>query len=152
MTSDASSMRLTSNIPLKTKEDNEAAAKFFNDTIQWAGWNAMPEHKMTLEAYNCPIKIKLKIEEKRRLHREWHRLQTPASKGLLKAATQELLHDNKNYCIQTFLQGLTPTESTDYSLWRATKKLKHVKKTFSAIANITRNLGEKQHRKSTCFR
>jgi hypothetical protein len=45
--------------------------------------------------------------------------------------TQELkllLHDNKNYCIQTFLQGLIPTESTDYSLWKATNKLKHVKK------------------------
>jgi hypothetical protein len=29
--------------------------------------------------------------------------------------------------IQTFLQGLTPTESTAYSLWRAIKSLKHVK-------------------------
>jgi hypothetical protein len=26
------------------------------------------------------------------------------------------------------LQGLTPTESTDYSLWKATKKIKQVKK------------------------
>jgi hypothetical protein len=30
--------------------------------------------------------------------------------------------------IQTFLQGLTPTESTDYSLWKATKKVKLIKK------------------------
>jgi hypothetical protein len=36
--------RLTSNVSLKTKEDIEAAVKFFNDTIQWAGWNATPEH------------------------------------------------------------------------------------------------------------
>jgi hypothetical protein len=27
-----------------TKEDIEAAVKFFNDTVQWAGWNATPEH------------------------------------------------------------------------------------------------------------
>jgi hypothetical protein len=121
--------RLTLNIPLKT-EDIEAAAKFFNDTIQWAGWNGTPEHKRTLEAYNCPIKIKQKIEEKRRVRRKWHRLQTPASKRLLIAATQEFkeLHDNKNDCIQTFLQGLTPTESIHYSLRKATKKLKHVKR------------------------
>jgi hypothetical protein len=26
------------------------------------------------------------------------------------------------------MQGLTPTESTDYSLWKATKKIKQVKK------------------------
>jgi hypothetical protein len=30
--------------------------------------------------------------------------------------------------MQTFLQGLTPTESTDYSLWKATEKIKQVKK------------------------
>jgi hypothetical protein len=36
--------------------------------------------------------------------------------------------NNKNDCIQTFPQGLTPTESTDYSLWKAIKKIKQVKK------------------------
>jgi hypothetical protein len=64
-----------------------------------AGWNAMPEHKRTLKAYGCPIIIKQKIGEKRRLHGYWHRLQTLKSKSLLNAATQdlkELLHDNKN--------------------------------------------------------
>jgi hypothetical protein len=39
--------RLTLNISLKTKEDIEAA--FNNDTIQWAGWNATPEHTGTLK-------------------------------------------------------------------------------------------------------
>jgi hypothetical protein len=36
--------RLTLKVSLKTEEDIEAAVKFFNDTIQWAGWNATPEH------------------------------------------------------------------------------------------------------------
>jgi hypothetical protein len=35
--------RLTLNIPLKIAEDIEAAVQFFNDTIQWAGWNTTPE-------------------------------------------------------------------------------------------------------------
>jgi hypothetical protein len=45
-------------------------------------------------------------------------------------ATQELqqLNNNKNDYIQTFLQVLKPTESTDYSLWTAIKKIKQVKK------------------------
>jgi hypothetical protein len=42
--------------------------------------------------------------------------------------TQQHLNKNKNDYIQTFLQGLTPTESTDYSLWKAIKKIKQVKK------------------------
>jgi hypothetical protein len=36
--------RLNLNVSFKTEEDIEAAAKFFNDTIQWAGWNATSEH------------------------------------------------------------------------------------------------------------
>jgi hypothetical protein len=49
---------------------------------------------------------------------------------LLNTATQELkeLNKNKNDCIQTFLQGLTPTDSTDYSLCKVTMKIKQVKK------------------------
>jgi hypothetical protein len=53
------------------------------------------------------------------------------AKRLLNTATQELkrlLNNNKNECIQTLLQGLTPTEYTDHSLWKTTKKIKQVKK------------------------
>jgi hypothetical protein len=41
--------RLTLNVSFKTKEDIEAAVKFFNDTIRLAGWNAMPEHTDTFK-------------------------------------------------------------------------------------------------------
>jgi hypothetical protein len=53
--------RLTLLISIKTEEDTEAAVKFFNNTIQWAGCNATPEHTDTLKAYNCPILVKQKI-------------------------------------------------------------------------------------------
>jgi hypothetical protein len=52
--------RLTLNVSLKTKEDIQATVKFFNHTIQWAGWNAMPEYIETLKTYDCPILIKQK--------------------------------------------------------------------------------------------
>jgi hypothetical protein len=53
--------RLTSSISLKTEEDIEAAVKFLNDTVQWAGWNAMPEHADSLKTCNCPVLTKQKI-------------------------------------------------------------------------------------------
>jgi hypothetical protein len=56
---------LTLNVSPKTEEDIEAAVKF-NSTIQWAGWNAMPEHTDTLKTYDCPILIKQKIEEEKK--------------------------------------------------------------------------------------
>jgi hypothetical protein len=43
--------RLASNISLKTEVDIEAAVKFFNDTVQSAGWNAMPEHRHTQDIW-----------------------------------------------------------------------------------------------------
>jgi hypothetical protein len=64
-----------------TEEDVEVAVKFSNDTIQWAGWNAKPEHTDTLKAYDCPILINQKIDEKRKLHGVWHRLRTPETKN-----------------------------------------------------------------------
>jgi hypothetical protein len=53
--------RLTLNVSLKTEEDIEAAVKFFKDKIQWAGWNATPEHTDTLKTNDCRILIKQKI-------------------------------------------------------------------------------------------
>jgi hypothetical protein len=60
------------------------------------------------------------------MRKEWHLHRIPTSKKLFNRATQELkqlLHDHKNYNIQTFLNGLTPTASTDYSLWKTTRNL-----------------------------
>jgi hypothetical protein len=57
--------RLTFKIPLSTEEDMESAAKFFDDTIQRAGWNTTSENKRSLKACDFPILIKQEIEEKK---------------------------------------------------------------------------------------
>jgi hypothetical protein len=54
-------------IPLKSKKIFYKQS-FFIDTIQWACWNATPEHTTTLKIHDCPI-LNKKIEEKRRLRR-----------------------------------------------------------------------------------
>jgi hypothetical protein len=116
--------RLLLNVPLKT--DFEAAIKNFNDIIQWAGWTTTPKHTEARQTYDCPILNKQKFLNKRRLHRNWHRFRTPESKRLLNAPTRELkqlLADTNNASFQT-LQNLSPTASTDYSLWKAAKKAK----------------------------
>jgi hypothetical protein len=70
---------------------------------------------------------KHKSLNKRRLHRNRHRFRTPDSKRLLNAATRELkqlLADTNNASFKTFLQDLSPTTSTYYSLLKAAKKAK----------------------------
>jgi hypothetical protein len=37
-------MKTTRNHPHQNVLVMEAAVKFFNDTVLWAGWNATPEH------------------------------------------------------------------------------------------------------------
>jgi hypothetical protein len=55
--------RLTLNVSFRTEEDIEAAVKFFNDTIQCAGWNATTEHTDTFETYNRPILLIKKLKK-----------------------------------------------------------------------------------------
>jgi hypothetical protein len=71
----------------------------------------------------------------------------PVSYPSNNTVTQKLkeLLNNKSDCIQTFLQGLTPKESTEYSLWKASKKLlQH--------SEYHKELGQKQTSKNTRFR
>jgi hypothetical protein len=119
--------RLLLKVPLKTDSDIEAAIKNFNDIIQWAGWTTTPEDTEARQAYDCHILIKQKMLNKRRLRRNWHRFRTTESKRMLNAATRELkqlLAATNNASFQTFLQSLSPSASTDYSLWKAAKKAK----------------------------
>jgi hypothetical protein len=65
-----------------------------------------------------------KLLNQRRLRRNWHHFCTPESKRLLSTATRELkqlLADTNNASFQSFLQDLSPTASTDYSVWKAAK-------------------------------
>jgi hypothetical protein len=108
----------------------ESSSEVLNDTIQWAGWNKTPEHTYIPNTLDCPSLIKQKIKGNA-LHKAWHRFRTSESKRLLNKATQEfkqLLSTNRNDYIQTFLQSLTPADSTHYSVWKVTKKIKQITK------------------------
>jgi hypothetical protein len=121
--------RLTLHIPLKTTNNIDEAAKLFTDSVQCAGWLATPTPLISNRESECPILIKQKLAEKRKLRRAWHRLRTPESKQMLNAATWDLklcLREHQNQHVQAYLQRLKPMASSDYSLWKATKHLKRV--------------------------
>jgi hypothetical protein len=118
-------------VPLKTDSDIEAEIKNFNNIIQLAGWTTTPEHTEACQTYDCPILIKQKLLNKRRLCRNLHRFCTPESKRLLNAATNELKQLLASF--KTFLQDLSPAASTDYSLWKAAKKAKQATNSFHPL-------------------
>jgi hypothetical protein len=55
----------------------------------------------------------------------------------------------KNYNIQALLQGLTPRDSTDYSMWKETKKIKQITKSSPPLrkpqGTWARNNADKAH-------
>jgi hypothetical protein len=98
-----------------------------------------------------PYPNKTKIELKRRLRKAWHQFRTPESERLLNTATRKIkqvLNTKKNDSIQTFLQGLTPTDATD-SLWKVTKKIKQITKSSPPLrrpqGTWAGNIAEKAH-------
>jgi hypothetical protein len=99
-------VRLTLNVSLKTEEDIEAAIKFFNDTVQWAGWNSWPEHTDMLGTYDCPILIKHKIEEKVDSVEVDTNYKQQRAKDYLTQELKQLLKNNKNNCIHNLLNVL----------------------------------------------
>jgi hypothetical protein len=62
---------------------------------------------------------------------------------------KQLQNTKKKDSIQTFLQGLVPTNSSDYSLWRVAKKIKQITKSSPPLripqGTWARNNAEKAH-------
>lgn len=76
---------------------------------------------------NYPKEIRNLILEKRKLRRKWQQARAPADKTTLNNATQQLkreIQGVKNEAIGEYLSELTNDNKTDYSLWKATKRLK----------------------------
>ncbi|PNF20480.1 RNA-directed DNA polymerase from mobile element jockey [Cryptotermes secundus] len=116
-------------VPLKTPSDIEAAINSFNNLIQWAGWSSTPESPIVHQTSNCPLIIKQKILHKRSLRRIWHATHSRTVKRQLNKATYELkqlLSNNFNESFQHYIQNLSPTASSNYSIWKAVKKNKHI--------------------------
>jgi hypothetical protein len=111
-------------------------------------------HRVVRCSYDCPILVKQKNQRKKKKKTQYRLAPITNTEGkrLFNTATQELkqlLNNNKHECTQPFLQGLTPTEYTDYSLWKATKKIKHDKKPSPPVrtsqATWVRSNADKAH-------
>lgn len=115
-------------IPLKSPEDLDMAVEHLNNVIQNSAWRATPDSKTEIVPHmKYPVEVNMKIAEKRRLRRVWQNSRMQRDKNNLNRATQQLkrlLKHIKNERFQEFTSKLSPTEASDYSLWKATRYLK----------------------------
>jgi len=101
-------------------QDIEDCVHHLIQIIQQPSWfSTTNPHKHSNQ--NCAPALKQKTLDKRWLRRRWQHTRSPQDKANLNKATNELkiLLNNYKQAIQTYLKSLTPTEATDYSLWKA---------------------------------
>ena len=105
----------------------EEAVEDVTKAIQNAAWQATPDSNGQTYTEELPTTIKQKLAEKRRARKRWQLTRTPQDKQHYNKTAKELkrlLQTLKNEGFQTYLQELTATKDTDYSLWKATRKIK----------------------------
>lgn len=141
--------------PLKTVEDIENAIENLNKIIHEAATISTKERKklpLTLNEY--PKTIKDKILERRNLRKEWHRTRYPTDKTAFNRSSNELKDLIKNFTndnLQAFLCNLTPSSDTNYSLWKATQKLKRPRSQIPPIKKNNEDWARSDKEKASIF-
>jgi hypothetical protein len=87
----------------------------------------------------CAHPIKQKIVEKTKLRKRWQTTRSQQEKTAFNKAVNELKHllyEETQQAIQTYLSTLTAVDATNYSLWKATKRLKQPQNTSPPLRTI----------------
>lgn len=143
---------LCNKFTLKTNTDIDDAVQYLTTSIQTAAWSAAPKNEKTNNPNTYPSSIMNLIREKRMLRKRWQNTRLPLDKSKLNRAIKQLksaLFEYKNATVQQYLSSLTPSQATDYNLWKATKKLKQpqtcnpaIKKSDGSWARTNQEKGE----------
>lgn len=132
--------------PLKNGTDVDDATEQFTRLIQRTAWESTPT-TTTMDSHVAvmpPDEIQRKIATKRRARRQWQLSRNILDKNKFNRETRELkklIMQHNNSSFETYLSQLTNTVSTEYSLWKATKKNQHDAKLQSPNKKIGRRMG-----------
>ena len=143
----------SASISLKTKEDIETATEYLNSSIINAISSSTPT-KTSISKHEYLHYILNKITEKRRLTRVWQTHRIPDDKRKLNHATRKLtkiIKKYKNDCFQKYLVNLSSTADSNYSLWRAFRKLTRPPQIIPPIRYLQGGLARSPIEKTNLF-
>lgn len=119
--------RIELNVAMCNSEQLEREVEKFVNDIQQSAWINTPETRRKIKGNNYPREIRELIADRRRARRRWQQTRDPQDKSILNNLTQQLRREIKilkEDSIKDYLRGLTNEKTTDYSLWKAMKKIK----------------------------
>ena len=140
------------NLSLKNGKEIESAIEHFNTTIQHAAWNATPPSKCKRELPNEMVASMLR--DKRKLRKRWQNTRDPEIKTQLNKASKDLksfLQEMDNTKVSKYLENLSATKASDYSLWKATKKMYKQTPFSSALKTESGDWAKTDREKATTF-
>lgn len=114
-------------ISLKSNEEIADAVLYFNNSVQNAAWSSTPPLLHGSKDIYVQKHILDKVTQKRKIRKHWQETRDPIAKKQLNHVSRQLKHildKDRNDGFHNYLTGLDATASSDYSLWKATRKLK----------------------------
>ena len=132
------SQSLALNISLKTPIEVEEAIQMFNNCIQHAAWDSTPAPNNRNVPKILSSEVAELIKNKRKLRKRWQQFRDPQLKKALNKAAKDLksaLSEIENREISKYLEDLSSSESSNFSLWKATRKT-HQQTTHSAAIKM----------------
>lgn len=146
---------LNLNISLKSTGDVENAVENLNQLIHEALGRSTPLRKFpSVVLHHYPKHIRDMVSRRRNLRRIWHNTGYPADKRAFNKASEELKHLTKAMKedeLQSFLRNLKPSPDTNYSLWKATRKMKRPKMHVPPIRAPTGSWARSDSEKASTF-
>lgn len=122
------SSHLPNNLPLKSNMEIEYAVNQISTIMTCAAKVSTPIASVKKNiSITYPGSIESLVREKRRLRRLWQEYRSPNLKILLKECQTKLQHalkEEKESNLHHYLLNLGVTEKSDYSLWKAVKKIR----------------------------
>ena len=113
-------------ISLKSIDQLETQAEKYMTIIQRAAYESTRQVKYTVKASSYPIEIRTLIANKRKARKVWQISRDPTKKTILNNISQRLKREIQKFkddSINTYVRNLSATKDTDYSMWKATKKI-----------------------------
>ena len=149
--------RINLKVRLKEVVDIEETLKAFVSNICTAAKIATPDASPAISqksAITYPLEVRIMVAKKRRARRRWQESRDPTDKATLNKLCKELrekIREVKNNSFQAYLGSLTPTETTDYSLWKAAKYLKRPVVQLPPLRNTNGTWARNDIQKATVF-
>lgn len=146
--------RIELSVPLKTKDQLDDEVEKLVVDLQQSAWNNTPTLKPKTPGLNYIKEVRDLVHEKRKARKKWQHTRSPDDKRVLNNLCEQLKNEIKaikNECFENFLRELTADESSDYSLWKATKYLNRPKNHDPPIRNNDGNWARRDKEKSEIF-